>query len=445
MGKLLDKWNSLSRLQMIICSGIAALVLIGIIVLCLFINTGYFAKSMRLLRVEGYVTLIDEAGTETTIFDNMRFANGQTLTTGIDSLASIAFDDYKIVTLDENSRATFVKERNRMELVLQQGGVFFEVNKPLRDDESFDIRTSTMICGIRGTSGYVYVDNEGNSVLVLTSGHVHVSGVNPTTGHTKEADVNPGQRITVYVVGDTVEFNLESISEYDLSYELICYLCNNSNSMSTTCQATGWSADLIRNLYNGTAEIEATETLETEESTAQTSASERSATPTPRATSTHTPTPVSTTTQTEAGTPIPTNPPTPTPTATPTPTPRATNTPTPTSTPTPAPVSQSSNSSSDETTTQTTTNTPAPNNTPTPRPITPVPTEVPAPTEAPTPTESLVPTETPAPTVAPEPTVIPEPEPEPDPTERPDPQPGDVTEERIPIGTDPDTGGFIYN
>lgn len=417
MGRLLDKWNSLSRLQMILVAGITAIILIGIIVLCLFLNTGYFAKSMRLLRVEGYVTLIDEAGTETTIFDNMRFANGQTLTTGIDSLASIAFDDYKIVTLDEKSRATFVKQRNRMELVLSQGGVFFEVNKPLRDDETFDIRTSTMICGIRGTSGYVYVDEEGNSVLVLTSGHVHVSGVNPVTGHTKEADVNPGQRITVYVIGDSVDFTLETITEADLNYELIRYLCNNQDFMNTACQATGWDADFIRNLYNGTAEIEATETFETEETTAETTATSRSATPTPRVTTTSTPTPVpAETTETEEDV-LATEPgEITTPTPTPTPTPRPTDTPTPTPTPVPASAGEGSGSGS---TVVNNTPTPVPN-TPTPRPATPTP----------------VPAETTVPTDATEPTEMTEPEPtNTEEQEEQNDQPGSSNDEPTQPGT----------
>ncbi|MCQ2515331.1 MAG: FecR family protein [Saccharofermentans sp.] len=346
MGKLIDKWYSLSKLQMIIFSGVAALVLIGIVVLCIFLNTGYFAKTMRLLRVEGYVTLIDESGMETTIFDSMRFSNGQTLTTGIDSLASIAFDDDKIVTLQENSRATFVKNRKSMELVLSQGGVFFEVNKPLRDDETFDIRTSTMICGIRGTSGYVYVDDEGNSVLVLTSGHAHVSGVNPVSGQTKEVDVNPGQRITVYVIGDTVEFELVNVTVDDLDTDHISHIYNDVNLCETVCAATGWNAEDMRNRYYNVvgSDITAPTVYATVETTDATSATTTRSTTATEETTTATTTTAATTQATTATTTQATE--TTAPGATPTPTPTPTPRPTATPTPTPVPASNPGGSSS---------------------------------------------------------------------------------------------------
>ena len=52
--------------------------------------------------------------------------------------------------------ATIIKrDGKKLELVVNSGGLFFNVTKPLEDDESMDIRTSTTICGIRGTCGWV--------------------------------------------------------------------------------------------------------------------------------------------------------------------------------------------------------------------------------------------------------------------------------------------------
>lgn len=341
MGNLFKKWTSLSKLQMILFSSIAAVLIIGIIVLIFVLNTGYFAKSMRLLNLTGYVTLIDETGSETTLYDNMRFASGQSISTGVDSSATIGFDDNKIVTLQANSRATFNKSGKRMELVVDEGGIFFEVNKPLQGNESFDIRTSTMICGIRGTSGYVYVDGEGNSNLVLTSGRVHITGLNPTNGVTRELDVTPGQRLTVYVTPSSVEFELFNVTPENLTDEHIRHIYSNSTLLDTVCQATGWDVSTIRNIvynvYGANADdlladpeavatattsvrevVEATETVEVVEVTEATTA----ATTTARANNTNSTTAATTTVSTTSATTTATetieaNTPTPTPTVAP--------------------------------------------------------------------------------------------------------------------------------
>jgi hypothetical protein len=175
MKNLVKKWTELSKLWKILSISIPVVVIVAVIVVVVLLNSGIRATSMRLLRMEGIVTLEDINGNEKAIVENMRFANGDALSTGADSLASIALDEHKIVTLDENSRAQFNRSGNALELDLTAGGVFFEVNKPLEEDESFDIVTSTMTVGIRGTSGYVSVDTDGIATLVLTSGHVHIT------------------------------------------------------------------------------------------------------------------------------------------------------------------------------------------------------------------------------------------------------------------------------
>lgn len=47
-----------------------------------------------------------------------------------------------------------------LELYVRSGSLFFDVTEPLEEDESMDIRTSTMAVGIRGTSGWVEVEDE---------------------------------------------------------------------------------------------------------------------------------------------------------------------------------------------------------------------------------------------------------------------------------------------
>ena len=129
--KLVDKWMRLRPLYKGLSIACAVILIAAITVLIVFLSSGYYATTMRLLKIEGTVTLEDENGVEKSIVKNMRFSSGQALNTGASSLASIALDDDKIVTLQENSRAEFTKSRNMMELKLTAGGLFFEVNKPL--------------------------------------------------------------------------------------------------------------------------------------------------------------------------------------------------------------------------------------------------------------------------------------------------------------------------
>ena len=334
--KIIDSFKRLTKKNKIIVCSSVVIGVVAVIAVIVLLNSGIKATSMRLLRMEGTVTLEDINGNEKSIVDNMRFTNGDALSTGEASLASIALDEHKIVTLDENSRAQFLREGNMLELNLTDGGVFFEVNKPLEEDESFDIRTSTMTVGIRGTSGYVHVDEDGIASLILTSGHVHITGINPTTGETKELDVNPGDRVQVYLFNDravgSVDFEIDEITEEELNQFIIDYLCENDELRVTVCAASGWSEEVILTLGNGSVTV----TEETEE-TSETSETEEDPTPTPS------PAP-----DEDAD-----------PTATPTPTPRPAGGNTPTNTPTP---------------------TPAPSATPT---VTPAPTPSPVPTEAP--------------------------------------------------------------
>ena len=357
----------------ILSIAIPSVVIIGAIVLIIVLSNGLTATTMRLLRVEGTVTLEDAAGAQREIVNSMRFDSGDAISTGAASLASIQLDDHKIVTLEENSRAEFTKARNMLELNLTSGGLFFDVNQPLEEDESFDIRTATMTVGIRGTSGYISVDSEGIATLILTSGHVHITGINPTTGETKQLDVNPGYQVRVFLFNNrtvgSVDFVLEEITEDMLNQFILQRLGEDKTLRLTVCAACGWSEDLILELGGFNVEVEETE--ETEES--ETSEETTTATTTSETEETTTASTSATTTAADNGGGGTAN--TPTPTATATPTPRATSTPTPrpshTPTPTQAPSNGGSGSGNSGSGTNETTPTPAPSNptttTPTPR------------------------------------------------------------------------------
>ena len=227
---------------------IVALILIAAAVIIFFIwRSRITATTMRILRLEGEVTLEDN-GKPKPVKENLRLASGNALSTAVQSLVSIGLDDTKIVTLNERSRAEFNQSGRKLDLKLTEGSLYFEVSEPLTDEETFDIRTSTMVVGIRGTSGLVSVEGDHES-LVVTDGMVHVIGTNPVTGEVKEIDVRAGQRIIVYLYNDrsvdSIEFYLEEVTEHDMPEFVLQYLRDNLVLLDKVVRETGWDREWI--------------------------------------------------------------------------------------------------------------------------------------------------------------------------------------------------------
>ncbi len=232
--------------KIIIIASIAVIAVAGLIIFLLN-RGGISATTMRVIRLEGNVNL-QENGVLKAIKENLRLVSGNTIDTSDSSSVSIGLDDSKIVTMDELSRAEFEQKGKELNLELTEGSIFFEVDKPLADDESFEIETSTMIVGIRGTSGWVSVQG-GVESFILTDGHVHIIGTNPTTGEVKEIDVNPGQRVTVYLYNDrsvdSIMFEVEDITEREAPEFIIRILRENMVLLDRVCEETGWDKNWI--------------------------------------------------------------------------------------------------------------------------------------------------------------------------------------------------------
>lgn len=151
----MDNENKQKKKKIIIIVA-AVLAVVAAIVCILYFRSQIRATTMRILRLEGEVSLEDD-GKSKSVRENLRLNSGNALSTATKSLVSIGLDDTKIVTLDELSRAEFNQAGRQLDLKLTDGSLFFEVQKPLEDDETMDIRTNTMVVGIRGTSGWISV------------------------------------------------------------------------------------------------------------------------------------------------------------------------------------------------------------------------------------------------------------------------------------------------
>ena len=239
---------------------ISALVLVAAIIgVVVFIQGGKLtASTMRMLRTEGVVKLFENEK-EKTISDNLRLNAGNVLNTRDESLAGIALDDTKIVTINELSNAQFDQKGKKLDINLTAGSLFFEVTKKLDSDETFDIRTSTMVVGIRGTSGYVATDKNGNDVVVITDGQVEVTGTNPVTGETKTITVKAGERVTTYLYNDrtvdSIMFEKEDLKEEDLDLFIVKRLVESERLITLVCEDTGWSREKILGIADGNSDV----------------------------------------------------------------------------------------------------------------------------------------------------------------------------------------------
>ena len=301
---LIDKFKNLPKEKKIAFSVFLGIVIIAFIAFIIMMaRSGYLATSMRLLRVEGTVSIEDSKGGVKPVIDNIRFQSGDALSTGSDGIASVGLDDTKVITLENDSRAEFLKRAKQIELKLTKGGLYFEVTEHLDDDETYEIKTSNMTVGIRGTSGYVYYDESGLESIVVTDGVVVITATNPATGEVKTVEIHGGQEAKVFLYsdkasGDSVRFAVKDITEEDLDEFPLSMIVENKDLMKRICEFNNWDEEKLISLYNGIMNAIA-------------NGEQVELTPTPTTTSTPTPAPTVSGTPTPTVTPAPTDEPEP--------------------------------------------------------------------------------------------------------------------------------------
>ena len=161
-----EKKKGSGRKKWIIIAIVSAVLIAAGIITYVLVSRN-MASSMKVLRIEGIVHLTDQNGQEKSLTTQQRLQSGDRLETESQSLVSIGLDDHKIITLQEMSEAVIQKQAKWLRLDLKRGSVFFQVNQALAEDETFDIQTTTMMVGIRGTSGYVTIEEGGQESLLI--------------------------------------------------------------------------------------------------------------------------------------------------------------------------------------------------------------------------------------------------------------------------------------
>ncbi|MFI3226060.1 MAG: FecR domain-containing protein [Clostridia bacterium] len=185
------------------------------ILACLFLFTGLCtpvlaatttATAFRLEMTEGTVTVKNATGREITVRDGGRLYNGYEVSTEA-GYAWLSLDNDKILKLDYNTKITLKKSGNDLEIMIESGNVFFDVQKPLESNETLTIRTSNMNTGVRGTIGVAsanYVKSTDtnkqiqNSSIILFEGSLEVISKGQTDEHPNTVSyITAGEKIIV--------------------------------------------------------------------------------------------------------------------------------------------------------------------------------------------------------------------------------------------------------
>ena len=130
------------------------------------------AATMYLMKTEGSVTVADPEGKGMDLISRMGLYSGYRLATEIESYAWIDLDSTKLAKMDAATNVEIQKEDGMLEILVGRGSVFFHVTEPLSDDETMNIRTSTLTVGIRGTCGWITIMDEGHIQVCLLEGTV---------------------------------------------------------------------------------------------------------------------------------------------------------------------------------------------------------------------------------------------------------------------------------
>ncbi|MGN1349680.1 MAG: FecR domain-containing protein, partial [Anaerovoracaceae bacterium] len=153
------------------------------------------ASSIRLEQTQGSVTVKNSAGKELKASSGSRLNSGSSVSTAKASYAYMSLDSSKAAKLDASSKASVRKSGSKLELRSEKGSLMFNVSSPLKSSENMNIRTSSMVAGVRGTAGWVFNPDANTSVIYLLEGALDVSAIDPVTGEQKQVAITGGQGV----------------------------------------------------------------------------------------------------------------------------------------------------------------------------------------------------------------------------------------------------------
>ncbi len=160
-------------------------------------TTSDAAKKIQLVETEGTVTITDSSNNTVALNGSgeTRLYSGYHVATGKDSVAWFSLDESKAVKLDASSEVEIRSHGRKLELLLNSGALYCNVSEPVKANETFQIRTSTTITGIRGTIVGVDIGRtrEGKDTVTVFRGTVEVRLADPASVNLPTIWISEGQ------------------------------------------------------------------------------------------------------------------------------------------------------------------------------------------------------------------------------------------------------------
>lgn len=157
------------------------------------------AATVQITKTEGTVNVTNATGRSVSRLTKLRLHSGYHLNTDEKSYAWVALDGERLAKVDAVSELETRKKGKVLELLVHAGSVYFDISEPLTEDESLNICTSTMVIGVRGTSGWVDVIDQYHSEVHVLEGVVTCTTVDPVTGVIRSVQVHGGESASVSI------------------------------------------------------------------------------------------------------------------------------------------------------------------------------------------------------------------------------------------------------
>lgn len=223
------------------------------------------AAVMQLMKMEGEVAISNASGRDISLIENMNLYNGYFTSTEETSYAWISLDSERLAKLDAVSETQVRKNGKKLEILLNSGNLYFDISEPLTEEETLNIRTSTMVMGIRGTSGWVKVIDRWHSQVYILEGTVQCSVMDPVTNQIKSTTLTSGQMAEFVVYGqdqqgDKCDILMQGYTEGDIDGFALVELVQDASLCGQILDASGldiagMAGDAQQRLFSDQAEM----------------------------------------------------------------------------------------------------------------------------------------------------------------------------------------------
>ena len=166
------------------------------------------SRRFSVLSVNGNEAFLTRNSKEVKATAGLPVGQGNIVRTGANTKIYLETDDSKTIRLDADSKAEITKSSSKLlKITLLDGTLFFNVDKPLKDDEEMNFNAAQTSMSIRGTSGLITITKE-ELLLYLIEGTINWN-LGPQT-----ITITPSQKVTLKSIPGQNTYQLQSIENF---------------------------------------------------------------------------------------------------------------------------------------------------------------------------------------------------------------------------------------